>query len=86
LIWIHTPLNRDDAVSARKRFSFEEVFIIQLGKKQTRKNYETYPSYLIETPDESVREFVRRFPFQATNAQIKATETIVREMKGMVTS
>jgi len=81
-IWIHTPLNRDDAVSARKRFSFEEVFIIQLGKKQARKNYESYPSYLIETPDESVREFVRRFPFQATNAQIKAIETIVREMKG----
>jgi ATP-dependent DNA helicase RecG len=80
-IWIHTPLNRDDAVSARKRFSFEEVFIIQLGKKQARKNYESYPSYLIETPDESVREFVRRFPFQATNAQIKAIETIVREMK-----
>lgn len=82
LIWIHTPLNRDDAVSARKRFSFEEVFIIQLSKKQARKNYESYPSYLIETPDESVHEFVRRFPFQATNAQIKAIETVVREMKG----
>jgi len=82
LIWIHTPLNRDDAVSARKRFSFEEIFVIQLGKKQARKKYEAYPSYLIETPDESVREFVRRFPFQATNAQIRAIETIVKEMKG----
>ena len=82
LIWIHTPLNSNDAVSARKRFSFEEIFIIQLGKKQARKNYETYPSYLIETPDESVREFVRRFPFQATGAQVRAIETIIREMKG----
>ena len=82
LIWIHTPLNSNDAVSARKRFSFEEIFVIQLGKKQARKNYETYPSYLIETPDESVREFVRRFPFQATGAQVRAIETIIREMKG----
>lgn len=38
LVWIHTPLRRDDAVSARKRFSFEEIFVIQLGKKQARKN------------------------------------------------
>lgn len=82
LIWIHTPLNSNDAVSARKRFSFEEIFVIQLGKKQARKNYETYPSYLIETPEENVREFVRRFPFQATGAQVRAIETIIREMKG----
>jgi len=81
LIWIHTPLTRDDALSARKRFSFEEVFVIQLGKKQARKNYETHPSFLIETKDEDVQEFVRRFPFQATNAQTNAIQTIVKEMK-----
>lgn len=82
LVWIHTPLRRDDAVSARKRFSFEEIFIIQLGKKQARKKYESHPSFLIETPIEEVQEFVRRFPFQATEAQTRAIETIVSEMKG----
>jgi ATP-dependent DNA helicase RecG len=82
LVWIHTPLRRDDAVSARKRFSFEEIFVIQLGKKQARKKYESHPSFLIETPIEEVQEFVRRFPFQATEAQTRAIETIVSEMKG----
>jgi ATP-dependent DNA helicase RecG len=82
LVWIHTPLRRDDAVSARKRFSFEEIFVIQLGKKQARKKYESHPSFLIETPIEEVQEFVRRFPFQATGAQTRAIETIVSEMKG----
>jgi len=82
LVWIHTPLKRDDAVSARKRFSFEEIFVIQLGKKQARKKYESHPSFLIETPIEEVQEFVRRFPFQATDAQARAIETIVSEMKG----
>lgn len=82
LIWIHAPLKSDDAISARKRFSFEEIFVIQLGKKQARKNYESHPSFLIETSNEDVREFVRRFPFQATEAQTRAIETIVNEMKG----
>ncbi len=81
LIWIHTPLNRDDALSARKRFAFEEIFIIQLGKKQARKYYENHPSFLIETSNESIKEFIRRFPFQATNAQIKAIESIIRDMR-----
>ena len=81
LIWIHTPLNRDDALSARKRFAFEEIFIIQLGKKQARKHYEDHPSFLIETSDESVREFVRRFPFQATGAQVRAIEAIIKDMR-----
>lgn len=80
-IWIHTPLNRDDALSARKRFAFEEIFIIQLGKKQARKQYEDHPSFLIETSDNSVREFVRRFPFQATGAQVRAIEAIIRDMR-----
>ena len=81
IIWIHTPLNTDDALSARKRFSFEEVFIIQLGKKQARKEYESNPSYMIETDTKNVHEFVRRFPFQATLAQIKAIENILSDMK-----
>lgn len=80
-IWIHTPIKRDDALSARKRFSFEEIFIIQLAKKQARKKYEQYPNFLIETEIESVKEFIRRFPFTATDAQISAIETIVKEMK-----
>lgn len=81
LIWIHTPLRRDDALSARKRFAFEEIFLIQLHKKQSRKYYEQYPHYLIETEDKNIQEFIRRFPFQATNAQTKAIEAIIKDMR-----
>ncbi len=81
LIWIHTPLNHDDALSARKRFSFEEIFLVQLGKKQARKKYEAHPSFLVETDLDNVQEFVRRFPFQATHSQTTAIETIVADMK-----
>ena len=82
LIWIHAPMKRDDALSARKRFSFEEIFTIQLGLQQTRKEYREYPSFAIEADAKHVQEFVRRFPFQATQAQIRSIETILGDMNG----
>ncbi len=81
LVWIHTPLTRDDALSARKRFSFEEIFLIQLGKQQSRRRFREHPSFLIETELTNVREFVRRFPFTATEAQTRAIENIVGDMR-----
>jgi ATP-dependent DNA helicase RecG len=82
LIWIHAPMKQNDAVSARKRFSFEEIFTIQLGLQQARKEYGEYPSFQIEANTRHVREFIRRFPFQATPAQIRSVETILSDMNG----
>jgi len=81
LIWIHTPLKREDALAARKRFSFEEIFTIQLGKQQSRKEYAAHPSFEIESEEKHIQEFVRRFPFQATGAQNRAIQTILADMQ-----
>jgi ATP-dependent DNA helicase RecG len=81
LIWIHTPLSRDDALSARKRFSFQEIFVIQLGRQRARREYEEHPSFKVETELKDVKEFVRRFPFTATEAQNRAVEIILSDMK-----
>ena len=80
LIFIHTPLKKDDALAARKRFAFEEIFIIQLGKQQARKMYETEPAFQIETSLSDVQEFVRRFPFRSTPAQDRAIASILNDM------
>lgn len=80
LVWIHAPLKQDDAVSARKRFSFEEIFTIQLGKQQARTEYNKSPFYQIAVNPQHVREFVKRFPFTATQAQMRAIETIIADM------
>ncbi len=82
IIWIHTPLKQEDALAARKRFSFEEIFSIQVGRQQTRKIYEKHPAFLIEPPMNHVQEFIKRFPFQATVAQNRAIETILEDMRG----
>ncbi len=81
LVWIHAPHKREDALSARKRFSFEEIFTIQLGKQQARAEYEAHPAFAVETDDAHVDEFIRRFPFQATDAQRRAIGVIVDDMR-----
>lgn len=81
LVWIHTPKDHDDALSARKRFSFEEIFAIQLSRQKTKIEYAKQASFEIEPEQKHVDEFVRRFPFKATPAQESSIRTIIEDMK-----
>ena len=74
MLWIHTPLKREDAEVARKRFAFEEIFFIQLEKQLARKEYEKNPAWVI---DGDATEFIKRFPFEATAAQRSAIDVIL---------
>lgn len=79
LVWIHTPQKRDHAISARKRFAFEEVFFIQLERIKARLEWQKEPSFIIKTPQENIDGFIKRFPFTATEAQNKAIETLFQD-------
>lgn len=81
LIWIHAPKNKNDAFSARKRFAFEEVFFIQLKKMMERKLLSEKETFVI-TPDEKLKaDFLGRFPFSPTAAQLKAMADIMADFK-----
>ena len=80
LIWIHKPKNKNDAESARKRFAFEEVFCIQLERQHDKFEYKKNKSFQINSAKNDVKEFLQRFPFDATNSQIKSIETILADM------
>jgi ATP-dependent DNA helicase RecG len=81
LVWIHAPQKKDHALSARKRFAFEEVFFIQLEKKRNRKIWEKNPAYVIEKSKNDIDKFVSTFPFAPTGAQHKAIEQIISDFK-----
>ncbi len=81
LVWIHTPLKKADAEAARKRFAFEEVFLIQLEKQRTKKEWQKNKSFVIEKSAEEIAKFTTRFPFAETAAQRRATETILADFK-----
>jgi len=81
LIWIHGPKKESDSIAARKRFAFQEIFLIQIEKYKERAEYRKYPSFVIEDKEKEVLNFVKRFPFQATNAQLKAITGILEDFK-----
>lgn len=81
LVWIHTPKNGKDNISARKRFAFNEVFYIQLLKQQERNENNQKPSLKVSVDEKKIEEFMERFPFEATKAQKKAINDIVSDFK-----
>lgn len=81
LVWIHTPKSVKDAEAARKRFAFEEVFLIQLERAQERLRQEKEKSFVVDAKGEDVEGFISAFPFKATKAQRSAIEAILSDMK-----
>lgn len=81
LIWIHSPREENDSVVARKRFAFEEVFCIQLGKQQERHTYASKSGFSINPLKKDIEAFLARFPFEATGAQKRAIDTVLADFK-----
>ena len=80
LVWVHTPQNLKDAEAARKRFAFEEVFLIQLERGRERALQAREKSFAIDAPREAIEEFMAAFPFKATDAQQHAIDAILKDM------
>jgi RecG-like helicase len=49
-VWAHQPQSFKDAEAARKRFAFEEVFMIQLERGRERALQAKEKSFVIDTP------------------------------------
>jgi ATP-dependent DNA helicase RecG len=81
LIWIHTPQNVKDAEAARKRFAFEEVFMIQLERQRERLRESREKSFAVEASPQDIDTFMSAFPFIATVAQKRAINVILKDMR-----
>ncbi len=78
LVWIHRPRKESDAIAARKRFAFEDVFLIQLGRQQDKNAYKKHKSFKVS--QNNADEFLKRFPFKPTDSQGKSIDTILSDM------
>ncbi|HEY5383426.1 MAG TPA: DEAD/DEAH box helicase, partial [Candidatus Paceibacterota bacterium] len=81
LVWAHTPEKIKDAEAARKRFAFEEVFMIQLERARERKQQAREKSFEVDAPKKDIDAFVATFPFTVTRAQQRAIESILDDMR-----
>ncbi len=79
MIWIHAPKKESDAIAARKRFAFQEIFTIHLRKEQEKLTWQKNQAFVINTNKKKVMEFMKTFPFEATDAQKKAIDTVLSD-------
>lgn len=81
LVWIHTPQKHEHAEAARKRFSFEEIFFIQLERQKTRHEFKERKAFVIEKDLPDLEKFMSHFPFTPTSAQEKAISQILADFR-----
>lgn len=79
MIWIHAPKKESDAMAARKRFAFQEIFAIHLRKEQEKLTWQKNQAFVINTDKKKVDAFMKTFPFEATDAQKKAIDTVLAD-------
>jgi len=81
LVQIHFPKDKKYAELSRKRFSFEELFLLQLSTMERKKKWQEKKlakKFLIE--EKKVSEFIHSLPFELTNAQKREIKAILEDL------
>ncbi|MDP1690297.1 MAG: ATP-dependent DNA helicase RecG [bacterium] len=78
-VFIHSPQKLPDAMGARKRFAFEEVFALQIVMQQRRSALLREEALPVTVDKKALADFIASFPFPATKAQLHAIDTIVAD-------
>ncbi|MDR3571975.1 MAG: ATP-dependent DNA helicase RecG [Candidatus Pacebacteria bacterium] len=76
LRFIHVPTDIRHAEAARKRFSFEEIFAIQVARALERASNDAQHSFSIPDAFDSAQRFLASILFKPTRAQKRAIEEI----------
>lgn len=79
LFWIHSPQKTNHYLSAKKRFAFQEVFLIQLYLKMQKESYKEFTSFQINKKYKDLDRFTSKFPFKPTESQKKAIKDILSD-------
>jgi ATP-dependent DNA helicase RecG len=79
LLWIHEPKNDKNWEVARKRFAFEEVFLIQIARARERERNREKKTYTVDADEKKVSTFMHDFPFTPTGGQKKAIAGILAD-------
>jgi ATP-dependent DNA helicase RecG len=79
LIWIHGPKHKDNAIAARKRFAFDEIFSINVARQKERLEIKKHVAYSISNTD--TKDFISRFGFPLTHAQQTTIDHILQDLE-----
>lgn len=75
---IHFPKTMEDANKARLRFSFEELFLLQLSVLERKHSWSKQTvCWKLSIPHKEISLFIAKLPFELTRAQKRAVEEIL---------
>jgi ATP-dependent DNA helicase RecG len=79
---IHQPSNKDVIVQAKRRFIFEELFMLQLVLAKRRQKIKRVEKSHHYQPGEGrvVKELLHRLPFKPTTDQVKVWQEIIQDL------
>jgi len=78
---IHFPKNLKLAEEAKKRFIFEEMFLLQLFVLRQKISLQKEIAFKITFDKNLIQKFVNKLPFKLTNAQRKSAWEIIRDLE-----
>jgi ATP-dependent DNA helicase RecG len=79
LAMVHVPEDEKHAQAARKRFSFEEIFSVQIARAKERAENAALPAFHITETDANTKKFLSTIDFPPTNAQRTAIKDILAD-------
>jgi len=81
-LWqIHFPDSTKLASQARKRFSFQEIFFIQLNVLMEKLRLKQEKAIDIPIDLETIKRFVKSLPFKITDAQRKSSWQVLKDLE-----
>jgi ATP-dependent DNA helicase RecG len=78
---IHFPRQIEDATAARARFSFEELFLLQILNMQQKLKLATERAPVITADIERVKAMLTRLPFELTPSQKRSLWEIIQDIE-----
>lgn len=81
LVFLHAPKKESDAQAAKKRFSFEEIFGLQLALARERLHAVREEALPVAVNREALNDFIATFPFPATSAQQRAIASVMQDFE-----
>ena len=81
LRWAHFPKTEDHASAAKKRFAFEEVFLMQLLRMSQKEEIKKSSGIKLENIEKLRDEFIKLLSFKLTAAQERAMGEVAKDLK-----
>lgn len=77
---IHFPKDNKEINEAKKRLSFNELFLLQMQNLLIREELKTSKAKPLNFFEKETKEFVKKLPFQLTNTQRQSAWEIIKDL------